>query len=67
MQPPEKKRGGYQMSLVIRRVGGLEETHREISGVFQVIRRVGGLEELPGCPGGSAPVIRRVGGLEDQL
>ena len=34
---PEKKRRGYQMSLVIRRVSGYEERIGRYRGVFQVI------------------------------
>ena len=45
MQPPEKKRGGYQMSLVIRRVGGLEGIGQLLQLLRRVIRRVGGLED----------------------
>ena len=54
------------MSLVIRRVGGLEDALGHVDRDRSVIRRVGGLE-VPACrtrTGGR--VIRRVGGLEGQ-
>ena len=43
MQPPEKR--GYQISLVIRRVGGLEAFLPLARQIRSVTRRVGGLEE----------------------
>ena len=52
------------LDFVIRRVGGLEETHRKTSEGFQVIRRVGGLEVKRTGRQGGLRVIRRVGGLE---
>ena len=49
---------------VIRRVGGLEATHRAHHAQAMVIRRVGGLEESEAASALEEPVIRRVGGLE---
>ena len=62
MQPPEKR--GYQISLVIRRVGGLEERRGAAPSAVFVIRRVGGLEVDQHFGDLTAFVIRRVGGLE---
>ena len=44
MQPPEKR--GYQISLVIRRVGGLEAFLPLARQIRSVTRRVGGLEVI---------------------
>ena len=52
------------MTLVIRRVGGLEEKAFALAAVVCVIRRVGGLEEDNIRAAMSRLVIRRVGGLE---
>ena len=49
---------------VIRRVGGLEATHRAHHAQAMVIRRVGGLEVLAWALDWHLRVIRRVGGLE---
>ena len=52
---------------VIRRVGGLEATHRAHHAQAMVIRRVGGLEATHRAHHAQAMVIRRVGGLEAYL
>ena len=52
------------MSLVIRRVGGLEVAARGDKSCTGVIRRVGGLEVNAALMRAGVQVIRRVGGLE---
>ena len=54
------------MSLVIRRVGGLEVVKLDLRFEVFVIRRVGGLEEPDFREELHLLVIRRVGGLEVQ-
>ena len=51
--------------VVIRRVGGLEESEAASALEEPVIRRVGGLEGSHPVLTGERKVIRRVGGLED--
>ena len=54
----------FSKTLVIRRVGGLEEPRERNLALEVVIRRVGGLEVTSGPARIPAAVIRRVGGLE---
>ena len=63
MQPPEKR--GYQISLVIRRVGGLEVPGAWYCASTSVTRRVGGLEAFLPLARQIRSVTRRVGGLEE--
>ena len=49
---------------VIRRVGGLEESHKFYCLFSHVIRRVGGLEVEKDARAPLIRVIRRVGGLD---
>ena len=49
---------------VIRRVGGLEDSHEPMKIATTVIRRVGGLEGAVADVPAGVGVIRRVGGLE---
>ena len=55
---------GWTPACVIRRVGGLEEAHEEVTARDTVIRRVGGLEDRGRRSDAGVEVIRRVGGLE---
>ena len=53
--------------VVIRRVGGLEESEQRHPRCRNVIRRVGGLEVAAFHAELGTQVIRRVGGLEVRL
>ena len=53
-----------RLSLVIRRVGGLEGAKSLPLNSSIVIRRVGGLEDMNTMELDDSKVIRRVGGLE---
>ena len=55
----------FSKTLVIRRVGGLEDRRDDRQNRERVIRRVGGLEVYMGRFAIHLQVIRRVGGLED--
>ena len=54
-----------RIALVVRRVGGLEETDIESRLASIVVRRVGGLEDSPAVQKAVDRVVRRVGGLEE--
>lgn len=54
----------FSKTLVIRRVGGLEDRRDDRQNRERVIRRVGGLEVYMGRFAIHLQVIRRVGGLE---
>ena len=54
-----------RIALVVRRVGGLEDSPAVQKAVDRVVRRVGGLEESRDSRARHRVVVRRVGGLED--
>ena len=55
------------VSLINRRIGGLEKFARQVPRAGKINRRIGGLEIEPGQYNWTNLINRRIGGLETAL